>query len=465
MFIGRDYELKKLNELYSEDKFHFVVIYGRRRVGKTALLSEFCKRKPSLFFVAEEYSDEIALKNFSRTIFAHFNLKGLGSFDSWENAFLFLGERAKENRLVVVIDEFQYLVNSNRNIPSTLQKLIDHLLKNTKLFLIVCGSYVSFMEREILGYKSPLYGRRTAQMEIIPFRFFESTQFFPKISIEEQVYIFSVFGGTPQYLVTFDPEIDLYENIKTKILDKSSYLFEEPKFLLKQELREPSIYNSILESIASGCTKLNEIATKIGIETSKTAKYLKTLIELRIVEQLKPEKIGKSSRSSIYRIKDNFFRFWYRFVFENKGLIEQDMPQYVVENKIKPYMNSYVGLIFEEIAVEYLKILNKQRKLPFIFDRIGKWWGNNPVKKREEEIDIVAYDEENLLVGECKWQNKKVDLPVLNQLIEKSALFDKPNKYYVLFSRSGFTESMIKFAMNNPSVILIGLDDMEDVRT
>jgi len=285
--------------------------------------------------------------------------------------------------------------------------------------------------------------------------------FFSNTSIENQIGIFSVFGGTPQYLLSYEPKYDIYGNIKRKILDRGSYLYEEPKFLLKQELREPSVYNSILESIAYGYTKLNEIATRVALESSKAAKYLNTLMELRIVEQLKPEKLGKCSRSSIFRLKDNFFRFWYRFVFENKGLIEQGMVQHVVENKIKPNINEYIGLIFEEIAADYLKMLNKENKLPFVFERIGKWWGNNPFKKREEEIDIVAYDNDNLIIGECKWQNKKVGMDVLTHLIEKGWLFDKRNKYYALFSKSGFTEDVLKFSENNPNVILFGLKDIE----
>ncbi len=463
MFVGRDNELKILNNLYSQDKFQFVIVYGRRRVGKTSLLMEYCKDKPSIFFVAEEYNDEIALKNFSQTILNYFNLRGLNYFDSWENAFVFLSEKAKKDKIILVIDEYPYLANSNKSISSMLQKVTDHFLKETKLFLILCGSHVSFMERELLGYKSPLYGRRTAQMEIKPFTFFESREFFPEFSIEEQINIFGVFGGTSQYLKTFEPKLSFFDNIKYKILEKSSYLFEEPKFLLKQELREPSVYNSILESIATGSAKLNEIATKIGFETSKTAKYLNTLIELKIVEKILPAKIGKTKRGSLYRIKDNFFRFWYRFVFPNKGLIEQELYDFIIENKIKPHINNFISLIFEEVSMEYLKLLNREGKLPFVFENIGKWWGNNPLKKREEEIDIVVYNKDNLILGECKWQSNKVDMGMLNNLIEKGALFEKFNKYYVLFSKNGFTENLINFAKNNSTVMLISLDKLEKI--
>lgn len=456
MFIGREYELETLNKLYNEDKFHFIVMYGRRRVGKTTLLTEFCKDKPSIFFVAEEYNDKIALESFSDKILSYFGLGGLVSrFESWEKAFLFLAQQAKDKRLVVVIDEFPYIVNSNKSIPSLLQNLIDHHLKDTKLFLIICGSSVSFIEKEILSYKSPLYGRRTAQLIVEPFNFFESRKFFPNYDFENQVIAYGVLGGIPQYLNNFDSTKDVYENIKTKILDKASYLYEEPKLLLRHEVREPSLYNSIIEVIASGSSKLNEISTKVGVDTDKCSKYISTLIDLKILEKITPVELKDKSRKSIYKIKDNFFRFWYRFVFTNKALIEQGLIDEVLENKIKPFMNEFIGEVYEEICMDYLKILNKKKKLPFIFEKIGKWWGNNPYKRREEEIDIVALDKNNIIFGECKWQNKKVDISVLNSLIEKSALFNYQNKYYILFSKSGFTDDVINFAKNNSNVFLI----------
>lgn len=456
MFIGREYELNTLNKLYNEDRFHFIVMYGRRRVGKTTLLTEFCKDKPSIFFVAEEYNDKIALESFSDKILSYFGLNEMVSrFESWEKAFLFLGQQAKNERLVVVMDEFPYIVNSNKSIPSLLQNLIDHHLKDTKLFLIVCGSSMSFIEKEILSYKSPLYGRRTSQLIVEPFNFFDSRKFFRNYDFEEQVASYGVLGGIPQYLSIFNDTNDVYENIKTKILDKSSYLYEEPKLLLKQEVREPALYNSIIEAIATGSSKLNEIATKVGIESDKCGKYIFTLTDLKILEKVNPIGSQANSRKSIYKIKDNFFRFWYRFVFNNKALIEQGLLDEVIENKIKPSINDFLGLVYEEICTDYLKILNKNKKLPFIFEEIGKWWGNNPYKKREEEIDIVAFNKDSIIFGECKWQNQKVGMSVLNGLIEKSVLFDYPNKYYILFSKSGFTSEVANFASYSNNIILI----------
>jgi len=455
MFIGRKYELETLNRLYNEDKFHLIVVYGRRRVGKTTLLTEFCKNKPSIFFVAEEYNDKINLESFSDKILSYFNLgEFLRRFESWEKAFIFLAQQSKGKRLVVVIDEFPYIVNSNKSIPSLLQNLIDHHLKDTKIFLIICGSSVSFIEKEVLSYKSPLYGRRTAQLIVEPFSFFESREFFPSYSFEDQVTAYGVLGGIPQYLSIFDSTKDIYENIRTKILDKSSYLYEEPKLLLRQEVREPALYNSIIEAIATGSSKLNEIAAKVGVDTDKCAKYISVLIDLKILEKVTPLKLEAKSRKSIYRIKDNFFRFWYRFVFSNKTLIEQGLIDEVVENKIKPFISDFIGEVYEQVCMDYLKILNREKKLPFIFENIGKWWGNNPYKKREEEIDIVALNDDNILFCECKWRNQKVDMSVLNNLMEKSMIFNHRKKFYALFSKSGFTDEVISFAEQNSHILL-----------
>ncbi|HCZ06689.1 MAG TPA: ATPase, partial [Thermotogae bacterium] len=236
MFIDREKELGELNKFYDEDRFQFVVVYGRRRVGKTFLLLEFCKDKPCIFFTAKETSERDMLEGFSQSVFSFFGLKGLTSFDSWEKAFQFLAGRARNERLVVVLDEFPYMVNSSKSLPSTLQKLIDHELSNTRLFLIVCGSSMSFMEKEILSYKSPLYGRRTGQLLVEPFDFFNARKFFPKYSFDEQVVVYGVLGGIPQYLKAFDQEKDVYENIRSQILSKTSFLYEEPMFLLRQEL-------------------------------------------------------------------------------------------------------------------------------------------------------------------------------------------------------------------------------------
>lgn len=454
-FIGREYELKTLERLYLEDTFQFIVMYGRRRVGKTRLLSEFCKDKNSIFFVAEEYNDKMALQKFSQKILEHYDMSEfMSSFESWEKAFLFLHKKAQDHSLVLVIDEFPYISKANKSIPSLLQNLIDHNLKDSKLFIIICGSSMSFMEKEVLSYKSPLYGRRTSQMKIEPFDFFDSIKFFPNYSIENQVISYGVVGGIPQYLQKFKDNFSIEDNIKDNLLEKSSYLHEEPLNLLKQELREPALYNSIIEAIAIGSSRLNDISTKVGEDSSKCSNYLKSLVELEIIQKEIPIGEKGTSKKTIYSIKDSLFRFWYRFIFNNITLIEQEMIDYVYDKKIKPELNDFLGNTFEKICIDYLKHKNKKMELPFVFEKIGRWWGNNPIKRQQEEIDILAVSKNTALIGECKWRNELLNMNVVNSLIEKAQALNYENKYYIYFSKSGFTEDVINFSKNN-NILLV----------
>ncbi|WP_461206636.1 ATP-binding protein [Clostridium sp. DL1XJH146] len=461
MFIGREYEMESLNRLHKDNQFQFVVVYGRRRVGKTTLLSEFCKDKKAIFYVAEEYNDKMALESFSKKILEYYDMQDfITTFESWEKAFIFLAKKAKNEQLLLVIDEFPYIATANKTITSLIQNLIDHYLKDTKLFFIICGSSMSFMEKEVLSYKSPLYGRRTAQFNVEPFGFYDSIRFLPNYNLEEKVMSYGILGGIPQYILKFKDNISIKDNVIRAILDKSSYLHEEPKNLLKQELREPAIYNSIIEVIANGASKLNEVSTKTGEAGDKCSKYIKTLIDLKIVEKETPVGEKEKTRKSIYRLKDNLFRFWYKFVFDNGTLIEQGMLDYVYENKIKEEISNYLGEVFEDICIQFLKKKNKQLELPFVFEKIGRWWGNNPVKRRQEEIDILAIDKSNAIFGECKWRNELLDMKVVDSLIEKSNIQNFSNKYYIFFSKSGFTERVIQYEKTHDNILLYSLADI-----
>lgn len=462
-FIGRENELSELNKIYRKPGFQFVVVYGRRRVGKTTLLRKFVEDKDHLYFVADEAPNRIELERFSKEIFEYFKMEYFAPFSSWEDAFRFTYRKVGDKRFVIVIDEFQYLAESDKSLISIFQRLIDEELVNTNLMLIFCGSYVSFMEKEILASKSPLYGRRTSQMEIEPLNFFEAKKFFENYTMEEKVLAYSILGGIPQYLRSFSDDKDIFENIKENIMNKYSYLYDEPVFLLRQELREPSIYNAILKTIAQGGTKLNEISTKIHFEAPKVSKYLDVLEGMKIVRKVKPLDIGKSSRASIYEITDNFFRFWYRFIFDNKELIEKQMEDIVLENTIKPFLNSYVGKIFELISMYFLFKLNSTGYLPFVFTKIGKWWGNNPTKKREEKIDILAYSDNCLIIGECKWSDKNVGVDVFYELLEKASLFNFEKKFYILFSKNGFTKELRELSKHDKDILLFELKDFEDI--
>ncbi len=461
MFFGREKELEKLNKLYNEKNFQFVVMYGRRRVGKTTLLKEFIKNKDNIFYVSEEYSRERSLEDFSNIVYKHLDMPGLPAFSSFKAAFEFLIPKVDKKRLIIIIDEYPYLVGADKSISSTLQNLIDHNMLNTDIFLVICGSSMSFMEKDVLSYKSPLYGRKTAELKIEPFDFFTSCNFVPKYETVDKILTYAVAGGIPQYLKFFNDEKSIKENVLNIILEKGAVLYEEPKNLLKQELREPMTYNTIIEAIATGSSKMNEIVTKTKIESDKCAKYIAALINLGIIKKELP--LGETvSRKFIYKLSDNLFKFWYRFVFANFGLAEQDESEFLFDSIIELDWTNYVGrYVFEDVCIQYIWKKNKERKLPFVVTKVGRWWGNNPIVKKQEEIDIIAINGVNAIFCECKWKNELIGVDIFENLVKKSEIFNLyTNKKYILFSKSGFTESLKKRANGIDGLYLVDLEGL-----
>lgn len=462
MFIGRERELSELNELYAKDEFQLFVLYGRRRVGKTTLLNEFCKEKNAIFYSAEQSNNKLNLEKFSALVFQFYGETTLEAFSSWENALTYIDERQKDKRLILVFDEFPYLVKKNRALLSSLQHLIDHRLKNGKLFLILCGSYMGFMEKEVLGVKSPLFGRRTGQLHMKPFDYQTSVRFLEGFSNEDKLQLYGAFGGTAMYLQQIQTDKSFDENIKNAFLRIMAYLYEEPLLLLRQEVQEPGIYSAIIEAIAGGATKANEISTKIGEESAKCLKYINTLCELGIVYKETPFGEKESSRKTIYGISDLMFRFWYRYVFANRTLIETGAQEAVWLKKIAPTYSDYMGVVFEKACKDYLLAKNRKGELPILFTGIGRWWGTDAVSHNQVEIDLVAGDGKDYLMCECKWRNELVDLSVLQELRRKADVFSgKRNQtWYVLFSKSGFTSAVKKEAERDVKILLVTLDDM-----
>jgi len=367
MFIGRKTELDALNECYHSNKFEFFIIRGRRRVGKTRLLQEFCEDKKSIFYVCTEQKSEIQLREFSNIVTSKYEKQQTKrAFEDFEGIFNYIYEKSKKERLVVVIDEFQYLANAEKTIMSVLQKLIDQKLLNSKLFLILCGSSISFMENEVVAYKAPLYGRITGQINLKPLYFKECIQYMKNYSNQEKVQLYSITGGIPQYLIKMNPKIAVQKNIEKNILSTQSSLYEEPYNLLVQELREPAQYNSIIQAIALGATKVNEIATKTSMTTDKVATYLRKLLELQIVLKEIPITEKENSKKAIYKINDNLFKFWYRYIFPNVTLIELGKGVILYQEMIKPTLNDYIGKIFEDICKEYFLLKVDTMEVPFI---------------------------------------------------------------------------------------------------
>ncbi len=460
MFIGREKEIESLNRLYELNKFEFAVIYGRRRVGKTTIINEFISNRPAICFTGVETNEKQNLENFSKCIMEFVTNKSVNtSFDSFQNALEYVFELASEQRIVLVIDEYPYVARASKSFASTLQLLIDKYKDSSKLFIILCGSSMSYMEDNVLAYKAPLYGRRTAQFKIQPFEFRDACKYFSKLSNIDKALAYGIVGGTPQYLLQINDGLSIEDNIKNVYLNPSSFIYEEPQNLLKQEVREPAIYNAIIAAIATGYTKLSEISTKVGEDTAVCSMYIKNLVSLGIVKKETP--FGEeTTRKTIYSIEDNMFRFWYRFVPENSSIISRGATE-IAYSRIEPHLSDYMGRVFEEICMQYLWTLLLNGKSAINFSDIGRWWGTNQKTKQQVEIDILGTADKNTaLFGECKWTNEKVDLGVLESLIEKSRLFQYENKHYYLFSKTGFTKGCMDKANEMKNVTLVSYKEM-----
>lgn len=459
MFIGRQQELNTLDRLYNSGRFEFAVIYGRRRVGKTALISEFTKDKDTIFFTGVETNEKQNLDNFSRCILEYnMGIAVDSSFASFQSALEYVFKLAKTKRIVLVIDEYPYVARSSKSLAFTLQLLIDINKDSSKLFLILCGSSMSYMEDHVLAYKAPLYGRRTAQLKLNPFDFLEACRLFTKFSDIDKALAYGIIGGTPQYLMQMDDSLSIEENIKNTHLNPASSIYEEPNNLLKQEVREPAIYNAVITAIAAGCSKMNEISNKIDEDTSVCAAYIKNLIALGIVKKESPYG-EKSSRKTIYSIEDNMFRFWYRFVPENTSIISRGAAD-LAYKRIAPELPAYMGSVFEEICRQYLWKLLLENKCAVNFSELGRWWGTNPRTRVQEEIDIMGADRDTALFAECKWTNEKVDLGILETLVERSDLFHYKQKHFYLFAKTGFTKGCRDRAIEMGNVTLVAYHEM-----
>lgn len=460
MFVGREWELNSLNKLYASDKFEFAVIYGRRRVGKTALINQFIQGKKAIYFMGVESNSKQNLENFSKNIFEYgIGIQAETAFLSFQAALECVFEMSKEERLVLAIDEYPYVAQSSRSLASVLQLLIDQYKDACKLMLILCGSSMSYIEEQVLAYKAPLYGRRTAQMKILPFEFRDVCRYFKNFSGEDQALAYGIVGGTPQYLLQLDDSLSMEENIKNTFLNPSSSLFEEPENLLKQEVREPALYNAIITAIATGASRMAEISTKVGEDTSVCTAYLKNLMALGLVRRETPYG-EKSSRKSIYVIADNMFRFWYRFVPENSSVIARGAAD-LAYRRIEQHLPDYMGKVFEEICRQYLWHLLLRGESPVEFGGLGRWWGNDTAAHSQAEIDIMGEQDKNTaLFAECKWTNEEVDVGVLETLAKRSQLFQYKKSLLVLFAKRGFTKGCQDVADDMGNVLLVTYEDI-----
>ena len=459
--IGRGNELEMLNSLYESNKFEYLVLYGRRRVGKTTMLQEFAKDKNAIFFPAQEKNDVLNLQDFSKMVQLKLDGTFIASFDGWRAAFEYIDKKVTE-RTLIIIDEFPFIAEENPTIKSILQHVIDHFWKNNKnIFLILCGSSVSFMESDIMGNKSPLHNRQTSSLEVLPFDYYESSLFYPKYSYEQKLIAYGILGGVPRYLEAFDDGLSIEENIAKNIIKKGAYLNEEPLNLLRAELRDPNVYNSILGAIANGRNKVLEISDYLHEERNKVSKYLLVLQTMRLVEKKVPCGEGEGSRKGIYKLTDNFFRFWFRYEFTNNVYYEM-LGADAASKEIMEGISDYMGDAFEGICTEYFVKKAKKGRLPFVPFMIGKWWGNNLHIKAQDDVDILMIDKTGKkgIFVECKFTNSPMPHKEYEDLKNAMLAFpDIKEKYMYFISKSGYEASVIRHAEED-GALLLGLGEL-----
>lgn len=457
-FIDREQEMETLQSEYERDGSALVILYGRRRVGKTTLVSEFIKDKNALFFLASEESEaqnRMAFKDKAAEFIDSDLLRG-ASVSNWDTVFKAIMETPFDSKPVIVIDEFQYIGKSNPAFPSVFQRIWEELLKDKQVMVILCGSLISMMVSQTLAYGSPLYGRRTAQIRLaqIPFQYYH--EFFPAKSRNELIESYSVTGGVPKYIRSFAESKDIYDAIQKGVLNKSSYLYDEPHFLLQQEISEVGSYFSIIKAIAAGNSRLSAIASVLELKATSLTKYLKTLMDLDILEREVPvtEENPEKSKKGLYKIKDNYIRFWFAFVYPNLSFIESGNTRIVMNKIKKSFVSNQVAFVYEDICRAEMWNMNAEDAWSFHFSKVGRYWDS------QVEIDIAAVDPEgnNLILGECKYWQEQVGINILRALEEKAAHVNwrKTDRktWYVLFSANGFTPELIELAEGRKDILL-----------
>jgi len=465
IFLGRKKEMALLETLYNSDKFEMLILHGRRRVGKSYLLSHFAKQHPNntVYFTGDKSSEKNNVQSFCEEL--NRVLKAgdfLNSFTTWNDVYSFLKTAEINDRLVLIIDEFTYLYNSNPVYDSGLQNAIDKILKTKNILLILCGSEVSVIEGIIDDSAKPLYGRKTAELKLLPFTYKEARDFFPQYSNEEALTAYSILGGIPLYLSLFDDSLSIKENVIKNCLSTTGYLFNEIETLLRMELKETYFYKSIMLAINSGASTFNTIKDKVGEDAAKVAKYINVLINLGFIKREVPCGEKEKCRNTLYSISDNYFAFYFAFIFKHQNMLNGLIsPQMYYERELtKEKLNTFIGHRFEQVCETYLKEQFYNGKMPFFAENLGRWWGNNPVLKKQEEIDLLAYDDDNALICECKYTEDPFDEKQLKDLQDSSLCIKQHHKSFIIFSKNGISSGVEKQIKGLPEFSVITLDDI-----
>ena len=472
MFIGREKELASLQELYNKDGFGMTVIYGRRRIGKSTLITEFIKDKKTIFYTATKVGKERNLELFTKQVISVLDPDMEGaSFPSTEAVFDFIGKKIADNKVILVIDELPYWAEKDDSLLSILQKYIDTEWKEKNLKIILCGSALSFMENKVLSEKSPLFGRRDTQIKLEAFDYLDSALFVPNYSVEEKAICYGITGGVAKYLSMIDGERSLDENIKRLFFHTDGYLYDETRNLLTQEFADIALVNNVIEQIASGENTVNIIAGKVGEKEPTVLYSLEKLINVGLVEKKKCITEEKNKKKTQYVLKDHMFKFWYEFIPKAISVIEMGQGDIYYEKIVKPKLHSFMGQVFEEMCRYYTLKQGIQGQFGCFITKVGTWWGVETITNEKGEkmgqsadIDVVAISEidKAVVIGECKFKNEKIDKGIYETLRRRASLISSKYKIvkFIFFSLSGYTEWFDR--LNDDSVVLLTLDNLYD---
>lgn len=459
-FFGRVTELEKLDSEYRRDSASFVLLHGCPRVGKTSLIRKFVEHKKYFYFLASEESEAMNRDAFKRLVANYLNddLLRESVVESWEVIFKELLSKIEAQRLVIVFDEFQNLSHNNESFISVFQSIWDNFLSKANVMVILSCSLVSSFSSQLLSFSSPLYGRFTSQIRLLPLSFSQYHEYMKKdISEVELVKRYSVTGGFPKYIEALNNTDSLKKAIQLNLLNPSCPIYEEPLNLIQKELREPGVYLSLLRAIATGNHNLTNISSQTQQKMTNLPRYLKVLMDLDIIERDVPvtEKNPEKSKRGRYKIKDNFLSFWFKYIYPNRSYIEIGKGDTVIESLSKSFVESHVSEVYKQICLEKLWTLSTKGLFPDILERVGRWWDNS------HEIDVVGLSENDdlLVVGECKFWKGPVGANILYQLEQKTAFIDwhkaSRKTIYVIFSINGFTDDIKSLAQGRDDVFLI----------
>jgi uncharacterized protein len=452
-FINRSEEVSLLKERYDSGNPEFLVIYGRRRVGKTELLVNSVKDRRSIYFLSEERKDQDNISELQGIMSGFLKDEDFNRmvFSDWVELFRSFSKRNKES-CVMILDEFPYLVSENPSVPSKFQKIWDTCLNETKIKLVIVGSSISMME-DLLGSKSPIHGRRTGQLEVKPIPLKEIGKFLPKYGAEDILRAYGCVDGIPLYLNQLGKK-SFSEDLAGAFFRRDAMLYEEAEFLLRQEFRDTGNYFAILKALSYGNRRGSEISGYTGIEKSINSKYIQNLEKARVIEREYLVTDRKEKRKNmLLKFKDNYYRFWFRFVYPHRSGIEQGDTA-AVQGDLKKNHDTYMGAVFEEAAKELL-----YANRPFPYNKTGRWW------HKEEEIDLVALNDQTKEIGffECKWSEVKTrDADrIITALKEKAKHADwhkgKRKEYYGIIAK----KIADKESLAEQGIIALDLKDLK----